>query len=58
MYYNEKVTCPKCNEKTKRAGFHIWQWLVTLFFFPLGALSLLAGRKNTICSACNHEWKQ
>lgn len=49
-----QVTCPKCEKITQRAGYKTWQIWVSICFFPLGLLSLLAGRKPTICSNCNN----
>lgn len=46
------ITCPFCGFMTMRGGFAFWQILVSIFFFPLGMLSLLAGRKPTVCHQC------
>lgn len=51
------LSCPKCGQLTKRAGFKTWQILVAICFFPMGLLALLAGRKPTQCSSCGHTWE-
>ncbi|MCB0811035.1 MAG: DUF2367 domain-containing protein [Flavobacteriales bacterium] len=51
------VSCPKCSQTTKRAGFPAWQIVVAICFFPLGLLALLAGRKPTICQHCGHTFQ-
>jgi len=52
-----QVTCPKCNKATKSAGFAGWQIWVSICLFPLGLLSLLAGRQPTKCSSCGHTFQ-
>jgi hypothetical protein len=44
-----QVTCPKCNTLTPQGGFPAWAIIVSICFFPVGLLALLAGRKPTIC---------
>ncbi|PCJ65006.1 MAG: hypothetical protein COA58_12105 [Bacteroidetes bacterium] len=51
------LTCPKCNELTKRGGFKAWQIAVAICFFPLGLLALLADRNPTKCQKCEHTWQ-
>lgn len=51
------VTCPNCSKQTKRAGFKTWQIIVSICFFPLGLLSLLAGRAPTTCTHCGFTWQ-
>jgi hypothetical protein len=46
------ITCSKCDNVTKRNGFPLWVWIVSIIFFPIGLLSLLAGRKTTQCPQC------
>ncbi len=48
------ISCPSCGGQTARAGFAAWQWIVSICFFPIGLLSLLAGRQPTTCSHCRH----
>lgn len=48
------ITCPKCSKMTPQAGFATWQIVVSICFFPLGLLSLLAGRQVTKCNECGH----
>lgn len=51
------VSCPKCQQSTKRGGFAAWQIIVAILFFPLGLLALLAGRQPAHCSACGYRWE-
>lgn len=51
------VSCPKCSKETTRGGYAVWQWIVSICFFPAGLLSLLAGRKPTKCQHCGHTWQ-
>jgi hypothetical protein len=51
------ISCPKCDKTTEKAGFAKWQVIVSICFFPLGLLSLLAGRKPTTCQHCGHIWQ-
>lgn len=48
------ISCPKCGKLTGQGGFYGWQILVSICLFPVGLLSLLAGRKPTECSVCGH----
>jgi len=50
------VSCPKCSEAAARGGFATWQIIVSICFFPIGLLSLLAGRKPSQCHSCGHCW--
>jgi hypothetical protein len=52
-----QVSCPKCDALADKGGFKVWQFAVSIIFFPLGLLSLLAGRKPTVCSKCGHTWQ-
>ncbi len=51
------LSCPKCGGVAERGGFAIWQWIISICFFPLGLLSLLAGRKPTVCTKCGFSWQ-
>jgi hypothetical protein len=51
-----QVSCPKCEKLTNQGGFNTWQIIVSICFFPIGLLSLLAGRKPTTCQECSHTW--
>ena len=51
------LSCPKCGAKTQRGGFAVWQFLVSIFLFPLGLLSLLAGKEATVCPKCGFRWQ-
>ena len=50
------ISCPKCNGIANRGGFAAWQIIVAICFFPIGMLSLLAGRQPSGCTACGHTW--
>jgi hypothetical protein len=50
--YRGTISCPFCGSQTKRGGFALWQYLMSIFFFPLGMLSLLAGRQPSLCKSC------
>ena len=52
-----QVTCPKCGTLTGRGGFPTWTIVVSICFFPIGLLALLAGRKPTQCSNCGNTWQ-
>lgn len=51
------ISCPKCDKMTGQAGYAAWQIIVAICAFPLGLLSLLAGRKPTTCGNCGHTWQ-
>lgn len=46
------VSCPKCGQPVARGGFPAWTIVVSICFFPIGLLALLAGRKPSICGSC------
>ena len=46
------LACPKCGSNATRGGFHTWQFIVAILFFPLGLLALLAGRGPNKCQSC------
>jgi len=50
------ISCSKCNTMTERAGYPTWVIVVSICLFPLGLLSLLAGRKPTTCANCGFTW--
>jgi hypothetical protein len=50
------ISCSKCNTMTERAGFPTWAIVVSICFFPVGLLALLAGRKPTTCGHCGFTW--
>lgn len=52
-----QLSCPKCGTLATRGGFYAWQLIVSICAFPLGLLSLLAGRKPTTCPKCSHTWQ-
>lgn len=43
--------CPKCGTPVP-ASFAGWQILLSIFFFPFGLFSLLAGRRPGACPSC------
>lgn len=51
------VSCPKCNTLNVRSGFPVWTIIVSICFFPIGMLALLAGRKPTQCRQCGFIWQ-
>jgi hypothetical protein len=52
-----QVTCPKCNTLTNQGGYPTWAIVVSICFFPVGLLALLAGRNPTACPNCNYTWQ-
>ena len=54
---SHNVLCPKCGTVTQSGQYAAWQFLVTICFFPLGLLSLLAGRVPAKCRQCEHTWE-
>jgi len=55
-YIVNGLSCPKCGTLTERGARPGWQILLSIIFFPLGLLSLLAGRNPTECHKCNFRW--
>jgi len=51
------VSCPNCGTLTARQGFPVWVIIVSICLFPIGLLSLLAGRKLSTCPKCGAEFK-
>ncbi len=51
------VSCPRCSAPTSRSGFPAWTIIVSILFFPFGLLTLLAGRKPTVCRSCGLAWQ-
>lgn len=52
-----QLSCPKCGKLATKGGFNTWQIIVSICFFPIGLLSLFAGRKPTVCPSCDHAWQ-
>ena len=52
-----QVSCPKCGEMSTKGGIPTWQIIVSICFFPIGLLALLAGREPTKCPKCGHSWQ-
>jgi hypothetical protein len=50
------ISCSKCNTMTERGGYPTWAIVVSICFFPVGLLALLAGRKPTTCGHCGFTW--
>ena len=51
------TTCPKCGKPARRGQFAVWQFILVVCFFPIGLLSLLAGRQPSECPQCGHSWE-
>lgn len=51
------LTCPKCEMTVFRGGYAVWQWIVAIFFFPVGLVALAVGRKPTHCPYCKFIWQ-
>lgn len=49
--------CPRCKTLTKKAGYHAWQIIVAICFFPLGLIALDADGKLTTCRKCGYTWQ-
>jgi hypothetical protein len=52
-----QVTCPKCNTLGSQGGYPTWAIVVSICFFPVGLLALLAGRSPTVCPSCSYSWQ-
>jgi hypothetical protein len=52
-----QISCPKCNDLAEQGGYAAWQWIVSICFFPIGLLALLAGRQPSTCKNCGYAWK-
>lgn len=52
-----QVTCSKCNTLAQQGGFPTWAIVVSICFFPVGLLALLAGRNPTVCPNCGNTWQ-
>jgi len=52
-----QVSCPKCNTLTRQGAFPSWAIIVSICFFPVGLLALLAGRTPTVCGNCGNSWQ-
>lgn len=50
------VSCVKCSTLTTRGGYSAVQILCCVLLFPIGLLSLLGGRKSTVCTKCGNTW--
>jgi len=50
------VSCPKCGAAATLGGYRTWQTILSILFFPLGLLSLIAGRTPSRCASCRHKW--
>jgi hypothetical protein len=51
-----QVSCPKCGTPTAQGGFPAWTIVVSICFFPIGLLALLAGRNPSRCPNCGNTW--
>lgn len=52
----ENIYCPKCKKITKKNGYHLWQIIISVCFFPIGLIVLDADKKPTVCEHCRHTW--
>ena len=52
-----QVTCPKCNTLAALGSYPTWAIVVSICFFPVGLLALLAGRNPTMCPNCKYTWQ-
>lgn len=52
----QKISCPKCAALTNRGSHSLAQIVMCVCLFPIGLLSLLGGRKPTVCTKCRHTW--
>ena len=52
-----QLSCPKCGTLATRGGFKAWQIIVSICFFPIGLLALLADRQPTKCPKCGNTWQ-
>lgn len=50
------ISCPKCQNATEKGGYHMWQILVAICFFPIGLLALFVDKKPTVCHGCGYTW--
>lgn len=51
------ISCPKCQTRTLAGRFRVWQILCSIILFPIGLLTLLAGREITECLSCSFRFK-
>lgn len=51
------VNCPKCSEFATKGGYHTWQIIVAVCFFPIGLLALLAEKEPNKCLKCGFIWQ-
>ncbi|UXE67225.1 MAG: DUF2367 domain-containing protein [Chryseotalea sp. WA131a] len=51
------ISCPKCSKPVTKGGYHTWQIIVAICFFPIGLLALLASRKPNNCFSCGFIWE-
>lgn len=50
------ISCPKCSKTAQKGGFHAWQIIVAICFFPIGLIALLAEKEPSKCNDCGHMW--
>jgi hypothetical protein len=51
-----KISCPKCEHLSTLGLRPLIQIVCSIFLFPFGLLTLLAGRNPTVCGKCGHRW--
>ena len=52
-----QLSCPRCGGPGLKGSFRAWQIIVSICFFPIGLLSLLAGRSPSRCLSCGFIWQ-
>lgn len=50
------INCPRCGQPAVAGGIPAWQIIVSICFFPIGMLALLAGRDPSRCQHCGNVW--
>ena len=53
----EIAIIPKCKQLTLENGYHFWQILVAICFFPLGLIALDLDKKETVCNHCGYRFQ-
>ncbi|MBS1491016.1 MAG: DUF2367 domain-containing protein [Bacteroidetes bacterium] len=51
------ISCPKCSKHAIKGGYHTWQIIVAICFFPIGLLALMASKKPSVCHSCGFIWE-
>ena len=51
-----RISCHKCSNLAYRGKYATWQIVLSVVLFPIGLLSLLAGRGTNECRECGYIW--